>query len=176
MSQMFQFHTRVVSGTLGRTLLYSFLFQTQCEVFNFNILCNYNGYKAYTVLIHPHPFLVLGRFHWGTERSIYFMYLTYFKILWESGWDADQGERKFGAGPSGLNTLNADTGFGLGHLNLPHLWSPSSSDGRVESRGAPLGVLPQLLSPDAPPWGAASQPLFGLKQKSVVGRPMGASL
>lgn len=46
MSQMFQFHTRVVSGTLGRMPLYSFLFQTQCEVFNFNILCNCNGYKA----------------------------------------------------------------------------------------------------------------------------------
>ena len=92
------------------------------------------------------------------------------------GRDADQGERKFGAGPSGLSALNADTGFGLWHLNLPHLWSPSSSDGRVESRGAPLGVLPQLLSPDTPPRGAASQPLFSLKQKSVVGRLMGASL
>lgn len=56
MSQMFQFHTRVVSGTVGRMPLYSFLFQTQCEVFNFNILHNYNGYKAYTVLIPPHPF------------------------------------------------------------------------------------------------------------------------
>lgn len=83
MSQMFQFHTRVVSGTLGRMPLYSFLFQTQCEVFNFNILCNYNGYRAYTVLIHPHPFLVLGGFR-GTERCIDFTYLTHFKILWES--------------------------------------------------------------------------------------------
>ena len=63
MSQMFQFHTRVVSGTLGRMPLYSFLFQTQCEVFNFNILCNYNGYKVYTVLVHPHRLLVLGKFH-----------------------------------------------------------------------------------------------------------------
>ena len=53
---MFQFHTRMVSGTLGRMPLYSFLFQIQCEVFNFNILCKYNGYKAYTVLIHACPF------------------------------------------------------------------------------------------------------------------------
>lgn len=68
MSQMFQFHTRVVSGTLGRMPLYSFLFQTQCEVFNFNILCNYNVYKAYTILICPHLFLELGRFPGGKER------------------------------------------------------------------------------------------------------------
>lgn len=52
---MFQFYTRMVSGTLGRMPLYSFLFQTQCKVFNFNILCNCNGYKVYTILIHP-PF------------------------------------------------------------------------------------------------------------------------
>lgn len=80
MSQMFQFHTRVVSGTLGRMPLYSFLFQTQCEVFNFNILCNYNGYKAYTVLIHPHPFLVLGIFYCGTERCIDSTSVTHFKL------------------------------------------------------------------------------------------------
>lgn len=55
---MFQFHTRVVSGTLGRMPLYSFLFQTQCEVFNFHILGNYSGYKAHTVLILLILFLV----------------------------------------------------------------------------------------------------------------------
>lgn len=33
----------------GRMPLYSFLFQTQCETFNFNIVYKYDGYKAYTV-------------------------------------------------------------------------------------------------------------------------------
>lgn len=76
MSQMFQFHTRVVSGTLGRMPLCSFLFQTQCEVFNCNILCNYNGYKAYMVLIHPHP--VLGsRDFTGEQRYVDCTQLTH---------------------------------------------------------------------------------------------------
>lgn len=63
MSQMFQFHTRVVSGTLGKMPLYSFLFQTQCEVFNVNILGDYNGYKAYTVLTLRILFLAQVSFH-----------------------------------------------------------------------------------------------------------------
>lgn len=33
----------------GRMPLYSFLFQTQCEIFNSNIVYKYDGYKAYTV-------------------------------------------------------------------------------------------------------------------------------
>lgn len=75
MSQMFQFHTRVVSGTLGRMPLYSFLFQTH-EVFNFNILCNYNAYKAYIVLIHAHPFSGPGKISL-MNRKVHSFHVSY---------------------------------------------------------------------------------------------------
>lgn len=92
MSRMFQFHTRVVSGTLGRMPRYSFLFQTQCEVFNFNTLCNYNGYRAYTALIHAHPLLVLGRWLRGTEGGVALTYHTHFKT-WKRAQAEGRGER-----------------------------------------------------------------------------------
>ena len=161
MSQMFQFHTRVVSGTLGRMPLYSFLFQTQCEVFNFNILCNYNGYKAYTVLIHSRPVLVLGRFHWGTERCPDFMCLTYLKILLKRrvDWRAQESE----AETSGLCALNADISFDILSFHIP---GPQAQRPGGKVRGATGGA-----SPAPEPWhvspGAISQPLCSLRQRSI---------
>lgn len=149
---MFQFHTRVVSGTLGRMPLYSFLFQTQCEVFNFNILCNYNGYKAYIVLIHPHLFLVLSSFRRGTKDSLISCILHTLKYRGRKlvGRDWQSREKEFGAGHPELNPLNVATGFATGVLSS-HMPSPRvqvmASGQRSSSPICHLGFLSSSLAP-----------------------------
>lgn len=170
MSQMFQFHTRVVSGTLGRMPLYSFLFQTQCEVFNFNILCNCNGYKA--SFSGPGQTSLRNRkMHW-----FHVAYIFENVVKEQDRRGAEQGEGE-------LESLHPRCWHWLWHIIPPHPESPGFQrwpGGKMTSMevaSATRGIS-QLLGPSHLSWEppSASGSSLVWRRKALVGQLMGASL